>query len=103
MYLLSKKMTGLEHLVNKIKQKNARYLKRVFQPNNIASEFDVIHCQPLNVTKQKIRYFTLLEVTHELDTNINQKKAPGFHEISLRILEELSKKAIILLAFNAIL
>ena len=44
-------------------------------------------------------------MAHEIDTNINTKKAPGFDEISPRILKELPKKAIIHLThiYNAIL
>jgi len=83
----------------------AQYLENVFQPNDIASELDVIQCLPLNEIREKIRFFTPLEVAHEIDNNINPKKAPGFDEISPRILKELPKKTIILLThiYNAIL
>jgi len=65
----------------------------------------MIQCQPLNETREKIRFFTPLEVTHEIDNNINPKKTTGFDEISPRILKELPKKTIILLTYiyNAIL
>ena len=65
----------------------------------------MIQCQPLNQTRKKIRFFTPLEVAYEIDNNVNPKKAPGFDEISQRILKELPKKAIILLThiYNAIL
>lgn len=83
----------------------ARHLERVFQPNDIISELDNKQCQPLNFAREFIRHFTPLEVAHEIDTNINKKKAPGFDEISPRILKELPKKAIIHLTqiYNAIL
>lgn len=46
----------------------------IFQPNNIASEFDMIDIsQPINVTREKIWYFTPLEVAHKIYTNINSK------------------------------
>jgi len=60
----------------------AQHLESVFQPNNIASELDMIQCQPLNETREKIRFFTPIEVDYEIDNNINPKKAPGFDEIS---------------------
>jgi len=82
-----------------------QYLESIFQPNNIAFEFDMIQCQPHNETRGKIRFFTPLEIAHEIDNNINPRKAPGFDEISPRILNDLPKKTIILLKhiYNAIL
>ena len=34
----------------------AQYLESVFQPNNIASELDMIQCQPLQEKKYSISY-----------------------------------------------
>ncbi|VVC41487.1 Hypothetical protein CINCED_3A004098 [Cinara cedri] len=41
--------------------------------NDIVSELDSTQCQPLNFTREFIRYFTPLEVTYKIDTNINTK------------------------------
>ncbi|VVC37621.1 Reverse transcriptase domain [Cinara cedri] len=75
------------------------------RPNDIVSEFDSTQCQLLSSTREFLRHFTPLEVAHEIDTNINTKKAPGFDEISPYILKELSKKAIVHIThiYNAIL
>lgn len=56
----------------------AQYLESVFQPNDIASELDMIQCQPLNETREKIRFFTPLEVAYEIDNNIIPKKDTWF-------------------------
>lgn len=57
----------------------SQYLESIFQPNDIASELDVIQCQPFNKTREKIRFFTPLKVAHEID-NVNPKR----HLVSMR-------------------
>lgn len=83
----------------------ARHLEHAFQPNNIASELDIEQNQPLSETREKIKYFTPIEIAKEIDTNINIKKAPGYDQINPKILKELPKKAMIHLThiYNAIL
>ena len=83
----------------------ARHLEHVFMPNTINSELDILHCQPLNATREKIKHFSPLEVAKEIDNNLNPKKSPGYDEISPKMLKELPRKAIIHLThiYNAIL
>jgi len=75
----------------------ARQLERAFQPNNIASELDVEQCQPLNEIREKIKFFTPIEIANENDTNINLKKAPGYDQINK------NKKINLTHIYNAIL
>ncbi|VVC34835.1 Hypothetical protein CINCED_3A020647 [Cinara cedri] len=49
----------------------ARHLTEVFKPNDITSELDLIQRQPPDEHGEKIRYFSPLEVAHEIDININ--------------------------------
>lgn len=92
--------------VSKIKPKYTPNTWRVYF-NPMISHPNSIRNNSNHLTKQekKIRFFTPLEVAHEIDNNINPKKAPGFDEISPRILKELPKKTIILLTliYNTIL
>ncbi|VVC42957.1 Reverse transcriptase domain, partial [Cinara cedri] len=83
----------------------ARHLERVFLPNAIDSELDIVQCPQLSTTRKKIKNFTPLEVAKVIDDSLNPKKAPGYDEISPKILKELPKKAIIHLThiYNAIL
>lgn len=46
----------------------ACHLKRVFQPNNIASELDIVHPQLLNEIREKIKQFTSVKIAKEFDT-----------------------------------
>jgi len=63
----------------------ARYLENVFIPNTIGSELDILQCQPLNATREKIKHFSPLEIT-KVDNNFNPKKSQGYDEIIPKIL-----------------
>jgi len=63
----------------------AHHLERAFQPNNIASELDIEQNQLLIETREKIKYFTPIEIAKDIHTNINIKKAPGYRCISLAL------------------
>ncbi|VVC25918.1 Hypothetical protein CINCED_3A004587 [Cinara cedri] len=73
----------------------ARHLERLLQPNDIVSELDITHRQPLNEIPKKIKHFTLIKISKEIDMNINPKKVSGYDHINTKILKELSKKAMI--------
>jgi hypothetical protein len=77
----------------------ARHLERVFQLNDIVSELDIVQYSPLNGTREKIKYFTPIEIAREIDTNINPKKAPGYDQNNPKILKELFKKVMIHLTY----
>lgn len=57
------------------------------------------------ILKLKSYYESLIEITKEIDMNINPKKASGCDQIISKILKELSQKAMILLThiYDAIL
>ncbi|VVC28685.1 Hypothetical protein CINCED_3A023579 [Cinara cedri] len=71
----------------------------------IDSELNIVQCPQLSTTRKKIKNFTTLEVATVIDDSSNPKKAPGYDEISPKILKELPKKAIIHFThiYNAIL
>ncbi|VVC38285.1 Ankyrin repeat-containing domain,Reverse transcriptase domain [Cinara cedri] len=77
----------------------AQNLERVFLPHDIDSELDIVQCQQLSVTREKIKHFTPLEVASVIDDNLNPQKEPGYEEINPKILQELPKKAIIHLTY----
>ena len=71
----------------------ARHLERVFQPNNIAFELDIVQSQPLNEIREKIKHFTPVEIAKKIDTNINlKKKAFRYDQISPKILKKTIQK-----------
>jgi len=74
----------------------AQYLAAVFQPQDIDSKVNTI---PAYRSPSKLRNVTPLEVAHEIDKNLNPKKAPGIDEISPSLFKELSKKAVIMLTY----
>lgn len=74
----------------------AQHLASVFQPHDIQSRIDP---KPVYRSSLDINSVTPLEVAQEIDINLNSKKSPGIDEISPMLFKELSKKAVIMLAY----
>lgn len=80
----------------------ADHLAEVFQPNQIQSDATLEAIENLNL--DDITLVTPKEVAHEIRTNLNPKKAPGFDLITGEILKQLPKKGVVMLTylFNAV-
>lgn len=56
----------------------ARHLTEVFHPIVITFELDLIQCRPLDGHREKIRYYSPLEVAHEIDHKYQPQKGAWF-------------------------
>jgi hypothetical protein len=82
----------------------ARHLERTFQPNDINSDLD-LKDPPLSPSGPEPGTLSPATVVEVIQKNLSGKKAPGYDNISARILKELPKKGLVLLTniFNAML
>jgi len=74
-------------------------VESAFQPTDIASELDNIHCQVLDITKENIRYCTPLEVTQKRQRVSTRSKKKRKNSPSVRpevIKSAMAQKSYIL-------
>lgn len=75
----------------------ADHLAEIFKPNDIHSDAFIEEVE--NLEENEIELVTPKEVTNEIKTNLNPKKAPGFDLISGEILKQLPTKGILMLTY----
>ena len=79
----------------------ASHLEKVFQPSEITTD---INPAPTEIDGPTIKNFTPKEIKFAID-KLNPRKAPGIDSITVPILQEIPKEALVMLTymFNSIL